>query len=296
MKGAIHFFGRLTVAFLLLVILAVVISFVTLVLLIASGKQNAGIMVGAIILPMVVASAPAVFVASLTSDDKKKTRFWAAIKSIIVVSAIYALWSYFVGPWVGVNIFSGSNNAFQMAVAVDGFVATVLTFLSGIFAAHWLPSLRSSAAGVPPKSVKNFEMLMFLYLGIFLLSAVLNYDYAVEQTSASASNTILSGMMGGPFVIATFASSFLIIFYLTVRVSRAGSKAMRAVMLGFYLIGIIYSVPGMVNMLKTNQMSAMLSFVLLLIQGYALYLVFSPESNKWFEGDAKPKVLNASRL
>lgn len=294
MKGAIRFIGRLTVALLLLVILAIVISLVTIIVLTASGKHNAGLMAGVIIFPMVVASAPAVFVASLTSGDKKKTRLWAAIKSIIVISLIYAIWNYFIGPWVGTNIFSGSNNAFQIAIALDGFVATVLTFLSGILAAYWLPSLRSSATGEPPRSVKNFEMLMFVYLGIFLVSAVLNYDYAVEQASAAASRTILSGMMGGPFVIATFASSFLIIFYLTVRVSRAGSKAMRAVMLGFYLIGIVSSVPGIANMLKTNQLSAMLSFVLLLIQGYALYLVFTPESNKWFAGDSAPGVLNAN--
>ena len=288
MKGAIQFVGRLTVAFLLLAILSIVTSLVTIIVLIASGNHNAGIMImaGAVIFPMVVVSAPAVFVASLTSVDAKKTRFWAAIKSIIVVSAIYALWNYSIGPWVGAKIFSGSSNALQMAFAVNGFVATVLMFLSGILAAHWLPSLKSSAVGIAPKSVKNFEMLMFIYLGLFLVSAVFNYEYAVEQASASTSNTILSGMMGGPFVIATFASSFLIIFYLTVRVSRAGSKAMRAVMLGFYLIGIVSSVPGMANMLKTNQLSALLSFVLLLIQGYALYLVFTPESNKWFAADA----------
>jgi hypothetical protein len=87
------------------------------------------------------------------------------------------------------------------------------------------------------------------------------------QPSAASSSTILTGMMGGPFVIATFASSFLIILYLTVKVSRAGSKAMRAVMLGFYLIGIVSSVPSIAKMLQTNQLSAMLSFVLLFIQG-----------------------------
>lgn len=294
MTGAIQFVGRLTVAFLLLAILAIVISLVTIIILVASGNHNAGIMAGAVIFPMVIASAPAVFVASLTSGDVKKMRFWAAIKSIIVVSAIYALWNYSIGPWVGAKIFSGSSNAFQMAIAVDGFVATVLMFLSAILTARWLPSLRSSAVGIPPKSVKTFEMLMFMYLGIFLISAVLNYDYAVEQASSSTSNTILSGMVGGPFVIATFASSFLIVFYLTIRVSRAGSNASRAVMLGFYLIGIVSSVPGIANMLKTSQLSAILSFALVLVQGYALYLVFTPEANSWFKGDVEPRALNAS--
>lgn len=294
MKGVIDFIGRLAVAFLLLVVLAVVISLVTIILLTVSGKHNAGLMAGAVIFPMVVVCAPAVFVATLTHGDKKKTRLWAATKSIIVISIIYALWNYFVGPLVGEKMFGASNNAFQMAFAVDGFVATILMFLSGILAAYWLPSLKPSAVGIPPKSVKTFEVLMFMYLGFFLISAVLNYDYVVEQASASASNTILSGMVGGPFVISTFVSSFLIIFYLTVRVSRAGSKAMRAVMLGFYLIGIVSSIPGLAKILKTNHLSAILSFALALVQGYALYLVFTPEANKWFEGDTKPRALNAS--
>lgn len=295
MRGAIHFIGRLTIAFLLLVVLAVLIDLVTIALLMASGKHSAGSIAGSIIFvfTLVVVSAPAVFVATLASDDKKKMRFWVASKSIIVASAIYALWGLYVGPWIGRNIFSGSKDAFQMTVAADGFVVVVLTFLSGILAAHWLPSLKSCIAGSPPKSVKKFEVLMFLYLGIFLVSAAFNYDYAVEHASAVAQNTILSGTMGGPFVMATFSSSFLITFYLTVKISRSGSKAMRATMLGLYLIGVISSVPGMANMLKINQVSAILSFVILLIQGYALYLVHNPESNRWFAGNAETETLNA---
>ena len=91
------------------------ISLVTLILLTGSGKHNAGIVAGSIVFPMVIACAPAVFVASLTSSDMKKTRFWAAIKSIVVVSAIYALWNYPVGPWIGARVFSGTNNALQPA-------------------------------------------------------------------------------------------------------------------------------------------------------------------------------------
>lgn len=294
MRGAIHFIGRLTVAFLLLVVFYVFISLVTFVLVTAIGRHDAVVMAaGLISLNMVIASAPAVLVASLTSGDKKNTRFWAASKSIIVVYAIYVLWSFSLGPWMGAKAFNGSHNAFQIAVSVDGFLVTVLTFLSGILTAYWLPSLKSNTVGRPPKSVKKFEMLMFLSLGISLVSAVFNYDYAVKQVSAATSNTILSGMMGGPFVIETWASSFLIIFYLTVRISRYGSKAMRAVMLGFYLIGIVFYVPGMANMLKINQVSAILSFVLLLIQGCAIYLVYTTESNKWFAGNIGTETLNA---
>lgn len=295
MRGAIHFIGRLTVAFLLLVILAVLIDSVAIALLIASGRHNTGSVAGSTIFvfTLVVVGAPAVFVASLTSGDRKKTRFWAAGKSIIVAYSIYTLWSFYLAPWIGAKIFSGSNEGFQMAVAADGFVVTVLIFLSGILTAHWLPSLKSSTASNPPKSVKYFEMLMFLSLGISLVSAVFNYDYAVRQASAIVQNTIMSGMMGGPFIIATFVPSFLIIFYLTIKISRSGSKAMRAVMLGFYLVGIVYFIPGVTNILKTNQVSAILSFALLLIQGYALYLVHNPESNRWFAENAKTETLNA---
>ncbi|MEX1200673.1 MAG: hypothetical protein WEB02_07800 [Methylophaga sp.] len=284
MKVVIYFIGRLMVACVLLIIFAVVLSIVALILLSTTGKYNAGIIASSFVLPVVMACAPAVFVASLTSNDMKKTRFWAALKSIVVVSVIYALWSYFVGPWIGAKLSTGAN-ALQIVFAIYGLVVTVLMFLSGILAANWLPSLKPSAVGAPPKTVRTFEVLMFVYLGIFLISTVLNYDRAVEQVSATASSTVLTGMMGGPFVIATFATSFLITFYLTVKVSRAGSKAMRAVMLGFYLIGVISSVPNITNTLQTNQLLVMLSLVLLFIQGCAIYLVFTPESNKWFAGD-----------
>jgi hypothetical protein len=286
-KDAIHFVGRLTVAFLMIAVLAVVIFLFTIIALIVSGKHHAGPMAMAalVIFQTVVASAPAVFVASLTSGDTKKTRLCAATKSIFVVSAICILWNYSIGPWVGTNIFGGSSMSRQMAFALDGFVETVLMFLSGILAARWLPSLKPSAVGAAPKSVKNFERLMFVYLGLLLVSAVLNYDYAVEQISSATSKTIIGGMMGGPFVIATFASSFLLIFYVTVSVSRAGSKAMRAVMLGTYLIGVVLSVPRVSNMNYENKLPLILYFVLLLIEGYACYLLFTPESNKWFAGD-----------
>lgn len=301
MKGIIQFIGRLTLASLLLVVLAIAVYLVTIIGFIASGKLNAGIMGAAYPLSITKILAPAIFVASLTSGDVKSTRSWAAIKSMAVVSAIYTLWYFSIGPWIGNKTFAETADTHLAMIAIDGIVVYVLMFLSGILAANWLPSLKSSATGTPPKPVKNFEILMFIYLGILVINAALNYDHAIKQVTSLSSNIILSEKLGGLIVRTSIVSSVLIILYLTTSVSRSGSKAMRQVMLSFYsiyLIGavflgamfiysdrIMFTNINIESLLKTNQTSVITNFALLLIEGLALYLVFTPESNKWFAGD-----------
>lgn len=78
-------------------------------------------------------------------------------------------------------------------------------------------------------------------------------------------------------LVGVFAFSAFVIYKIWAR--RNWARILQLVML---LVGLFMSIPMISAKYDTSPLSAAFSFVLLTIQLYSMYLLFTPPSNTWF--------------
>jgi hypothetical protein len=125
-----------------------------------------------------------------------------------------------------------------------------------------------------PESVKRFELLFFLSLGLGMTISVLTW----RQTTQ---------MAGAGFALTVQAAVLLILLGLVLLVSRKGSNIARWVLVTLFVIGVIIYIPSVAVMYAQSPLAAMLSLVQFALQVAAIYLVFRPDAKSWFRKDQR---------
>ena len=121
-----------------------------------------------------------------------------------------------------------------------------------------------------PKSIKLFEQF---FLGALILGVI---------QSALMSNAL--GLGGGEvYVVAGFQLLIsLIIGALVLATSRKKSGVCKWVVTVFFVIGLFAAIPNLAMFLEQG-MAGVISATQIILQAYAVYLLFNADSKAWFD-------------
>ena len=130
-----------------------------------------------------------------------------------------------------------------------------------------------------PKSIILFERLFLTMIVVGVLNGFLNFTTAKAQLQADPQ---AAAMFGSGFLIGAIILGVIINLLLWFFVARKGSvvaKWIVVVFFGLSLLGIVTSLPNLVFP------TALLSFLALILQGAAVYMLFRPDAVAWLKGD-----------
>jgi len=128
-----------------------------------------------------------------------------------------------------------------------------------------------------PSNVERATILMWIVMGLSALSSVLNFSFVSSQT-------------GVAFALFTmgFTYAFMIFFYVKL---AAGKNWARWTLLVFMIGGLLISVSTLPTEWSRSPLSVLLGLVVMALQIYILYLVFTPTASPWFHQVNDPTVL-----
>lgn len=120
-----------------------------------------------------------------------------------------------------------------------------------------------------PKSVKLFEVLYLVSLGIGLVNTSLGWENLTQKAGVGSLLSVLAG-------------TFLITVVLVLLISRKGSNVARWVLVVMFALGAIPYITSLAGMFAQNPIIAFLAAVQVTLQVIALCLVFRPDTKPWF--------------
>ena len=126
-----------------------------------------------------------------------------------------------------------------------------------------------------PSSVSRFELLMYISLVIGAVNSAIQY----KALTAIASPAFILGIQAFVFAI------FILLIWLT---ARRRQNWARWTFLALFVIGLPFSVPQMYATLQANPIAGVLGIVQIVLQAYALFLVFTSDAGAWFVKPSAP--------
>ncbi|QDH33320.1 hypothetical protein [Porphyrobacter sp. YT40] len=130
-----------------------------------------------------------------------------------------------------------------------------------------------------PASIIRFEQIILGSLALGIVNTVLSYDTTMAQIEADPGMTEL-GMSGPGFLIGSVVIGFGISLLLWFFVSRRASTVAKWILVVLTLIGLL-SVP--LALFDVPFVQAAITFVTAVMQLAALWFLFRPDANAWFE-------------
>ncbi|ALJ12793.1 hypothetical protein [Sphingopyxis macrogoltabida] len=137
-----------------------------------------------------------------------------------------------------------------------------------------------------PDSIILFDRL---YLGSLVLGA-LNFIIgwsAISEKLASSPEFAATGF-GSGFIIASFVIGMIINLVIWYFISARASKVAKWILVAFFALGLVSILRNLDNPLGPQGLSLGVTFVLTILQGVAIYMLFRPDAAAWFNG--KPPV------
>ena len=131
-----------------------------------------------------------------------------------------------------------------------------------------------------PNSILIFEKLYLATLILGLINSVLNWGNASQILETDPNVT----QLGSGFLVLTIAGGFLIsllLWYLTARKASSVAKWIITVFFGLGLLALPMSLGSL------PSLNLAISGIALIMQGYAVYLVFRPDAKQWFSSKGK---------
>jgi peptidoglycan/LPS O-acetylase OafA/YrhL len=120
-----------------------------------------------------------------------------------------------------------------------------------------------------PKNVARFEVLAYISIAIGVITSALEYQR-------------FSTMANPAFILLVQLFVFLIFVLFIWLIARRRKNWARWLFLILFLLGLPFYIPSLAAMIKNNPISGLLSVVQMLIQGAAIFLVFSGDAKEWF--------------
>ena len=137
-----------------------------------------------------------------------------------------------------------------------------------------------------PDSIILFDRLFLVSVAL----GVLNFIFAWSDMSAKIARApeFAATGFGTGFVIATFAIGMIINLTIWYFISARANKIAKWILTAFFAIGLLSMLSNLNNPLGPRGISLGVAFVITLIQGAAIYMLFRPDSIEWF--NRKPPV------
>lgn len=130
-----------------------------------------------------------------------------------------------------------------------------------------------------PGNVLLFERLMYVSLLIGLLIFGLDGDRVANKPE-------IQDLGGAKFVLSVLVASLALFVLFIWLIARKGKNWARWVFAGLFAIGLINTYQNIADLIQHNGLAAILSVAQVVIQVFAVYLLFSPEARPWFENKA----------
>lgn len=280
---------RLLSAVALTILLFAVLLSIGIFFLIADGRNMASLL-PILLIPMTLVLTPSIFAACLISDPPKTARLLAALKAMGIVAPLYLVWQLNVGPWIGRTFLAGTSAAIEHALMLDSSIGIIITFGSIILTARFLSHSPSVKLGPAPSAIKRFEILVYISLVLLLANSMLAYEYSSELHGSMDFSYSSSPQFVRSIVVSTAIFSALFTIYLTRKVARDGSKNIRDVMFGLFIIGIVLMIPGLAVWADVQPLVVVIAAVSFIIQGIALRFAYSREAESWLVGGSVTPV------
>lgn len=131
-----------------------------------------------------------------------------------------------------------------------------------------------------PNSILIFEKLYLATLILGLINSVLNWGNASQILETDPNAT----QLGSGFLVLTIAGGFLISLLLWYLTARKASSVAKWIITVFFGLGVL-ALP--MSLGSTPVLNIAISGIALIIQGYAVYLLFRPDAKQWFASKGK---------
>lgn len=128
-----------------------------------------------------------------------------------------------------------------------------------------------------PQSIRNFDYLYLGSLALSVLGFVLSYEAILAEVQRE---TAASGIeMGSGLAIGSMAFGLIVSLALWFMVSRLGIELVKWILVVFFVFGLV-GLPAVLAQLP--DLPAILSLLMTVMQGAALYFLFTPTAKDWF--------------
>lgn len=132
-----------------------------------------------------------------------------------------------------------------------------------------------------PTSILYFERLSILSILVGMVFTWIDWDDQIAGVRASGFPPSVAPM--------TLGFSLAVLLLLIFLISRKGSPIAKWIFVALFAIGLAFSVPQVVDALDRGLVG-LLQLTQLVVQGMAIYFLFTPEAKDWFRrrGRADP--------
>jgi hypothetical protein len=131
-----------------------------------------------------------------------------------------------------------------------------------------------------PNIVRRFYILYLTTLILGAINFILTYDEMLMEAS--------------PLMIGfIFLMNFGITFWLTISVSKYGSKKAKWILVTLWGIGIIFYVPQLSDIFQNDLIVGVISTLQAVIQSVAIYSLFTKEFKDWLDTMSTSKKLKS---
>ena len=128
-----------------------------------------------------------------------------------------------------------------------------------------------------PRSIVLFERVVILGILLGVAGSVLNWGRTLAAVRQFG--------FGAGFVIGVQAASIVLVLLLVYFIARKASTVAKWIFVVLVLLGVLNILRG-AGLLLSMGPSALLSVAQMLIQLFAVWLLFRPDSAAWFDGKA----------
>lgn len=125
-----------------------------------------------------------------------------------------------------------------------------------------------------PQSIVNFERAVLASLGLGVLNSWVSWDRSVATVTAAG--------VGASSIIGIQAVMIALILLLVWFVARKASPVAKWIYVVITGLGLVASLVGLPQVMKTGALSVALTIVQTLLSIYSLWLLFRPDAKSWF--------------
>ena len=132
-----------------------------------------------------------------------------------------------------------------------------------------------------PTSILYFERLSILSILVGMVFTWIDWDGQIAGVQAS----------GFPPAVApiTLGFSLAVLLLLIFLISRKGIAIAKWIFVALFALGLLFSVPQVMDALDRGLVG-LLQLTQLVVQGMAIYFLFTPEANDWFRKGGRTKA------
>ena len=132
-----------------------------------------------------------------------------------------------------------------------------------------------------PTSILYFERLSILSILVGMVFTWIDWKDQIAGVRANG--------LPPEVVPITLAFSLAILLLLIFLISRKGIGIAKWIFVALFAVGLVFSVPQVLGALDRGLVG-LLQLTQLVVQGMAIYFLFTPESNDWFRKGDRTKA------